>query len=82
MEELQEARSSLPSIIPFVMDVRNEAAIRDTARQVEEALEGTRLDVLINCAGVASCGPLELTTTDEFQVRGPGQAQGKMTGFM
>jgi NAD(P)-dependent dehydrogenase (short-subunit alcohol dehydrogenase family) len=25
------------------------------------------LDVLINCAGVASCAPLELTTTEEFQ---------------
>ena len=25
------------------------------------------LDVLLNCAGVASCSPLELTTTAEFQ---------------
>ena len=28
---------------------------------------GQALDVLINCAGVASCAPLELTTTEEFQ---------------
>ena len=52
---------------PIVFDVRDEAAVRAAVAHVREALGAKRLGGLVNNAGVALPGPLELQPICEFR---------------
>ena len=60
-------QSTPTPIAAYVVDVRDESTIEAAVRQVSEAQGELGLDVLLNCAGVASCSPFELATTAEFK---------------
>ena len=55
------------SVAPLIMDVCDEAAISAAARTVGEHLKGAKLAGLVNNAGIAVSGPLELLDTSELR---------------
>lgn len=52
---------------PLIFDITDEAAVAAAAAQVRAALAGTRLNGLVNNAGVALSGPLALQTPEDFR---------------
>lgn len=54
---------------PLVFDVRDESAVTQAVGLVKDALEGNTLSVLINNAGVAVSGPLQLVDLDQLRMQ-------------
>ncbi|WP_184716894.1 SDR family NAD(P)-dependent oxidoreductase [Caulobacter sp.] len=52
---------------PLLFDVTDEAAVRESARQVEAALGGAALAGLVNNAGIAVAGPLLQLPIEEWR---------------
>ena len=52
---------------PLLMDITDEKAIKDSVSMVSEALNGKTLSGLVNNAGIAVAGPLELLKTEELR---------------
>jgi NAD(P)-dependent dehydrogenase (short-subunit alcohol dehydrogenase family) len=61
LEELQRLGTGIE---PLVLDVTDASSIREAATRVEGLLNGSHVDVLINCAGYALAGPLEALSAD------------------
>lgn len=54
---------------PLIFDVRDESAINQAVGLVRDALKGNTLSVLINNAGVAVSGPLQLVDLEQIRVQ-------------
>ena len=52
---------------PLIFDVTNEQEVRESVLKVDKFLEGNKLDLLINNAGIVVAGPLHGLTSDEFR---------------
>jgi len=53
--------ASLPDIKAYVCDITDEAQIQNTFRQI------TRLDILVNCAGIGLVGSVQETEASDFE---------------
>jgi len=56
-------------LTPIMLDVTDDAAIGRAATEIGEALGGAGLDGLVNNAGMAVPGPLEVLPMDEFRAQ-------------
>ncbi|MFB3070308.1 MAG: SDR family NAD(P)-dependent oxidoreductase, partial [Gemmatimonadales bacterium] len=54
-------------VLPVVMDVTDVSSIARAKRIVDQLLDGTPLVGLVNNAGIAGAGPLELVPLDEVR---------------
>ena len=54
-------------VLPVVMDVTDVSSIARAVRIVDQLLSGTPLVGLVNNAGIAGAGPLELVPLDEVR---------------
>ena len=61
---LAEAQSN---IVPVIIDVAKSDQIQSAVAQIAPALEGRKLDGLINNAGIADLGPLPIQPMDEIK---------------
>lgn len=52
---------------PIIMDVTDESSVMQAYGLVKDQLEGRVLDLLVNNAGIAQSGPLELLTMDQMR---------------
>ncbi|MEE2773421.1 MAG: SDR family oxidoreductase [Pseudomonadota bacterium] len=52
---------------PLIFDIRDTSAIRKASKIVSEKLSGRTLSALVNNAGVANIGPLELLPSSDFR---------------
>ena len=52
---------------PLIFDVTNEQEVKESVLKVGKFLEGRKLDLLINNAGIVVAGPLHGLTSDEFR---------------
>lgn len=57
-----------PNITPIIIDVTKADQIETAARQVSEALDGRKLNGLVNNAGIAIMGPLALQPLDTIRL--------------
>lgn len=58
-----------PGVTPLIFDLRDGEAIGRAAAEVATALDGRRLDGLVNNAGLAHFGPLALQPIDDWQAQ-------------
>ena len=56
-----------PSVTPLILDVTDSFAIAEAAQTVERTLAGEPLLGLVNNAGVAIAGPIEVLSPDDWQ---------------
>ena len=55
------------AIKPILLDVTNPEQIETAVAEIREALDGSKLDGLINNAGIAMMGPLAVQPMDQFK---------------
>lgn len=63
----QAAENSSARLEPVLMDITDEAAVRQAVSEIEQAAGQNALLGLVNNAGVAVAAPLEFIPADEFQ---------------
>ena len=63
---LSQAAGDAPGLIPVLLDVTDAASVEQGCIQVREALAGETLHGLVQNAGVANIGPLEVIPLDFF----------------
>ncbi len=63
--KLGEASSG--KIIPVIMDIVDYESVKQAAVKIEEALNGSGLDALVNNAGISVQGPLEFVPIEMFE---------------
>src|SRR5690242_6142897 len=59
--------SGVPGLIPVILDVTDGKSIADAARLVSDAVGAAGLAGLVNNAGIAVPGPVELLPIDELR---------------
>lgn len=64
-DDFDTLKSKQANIIPIFLDVTNQAHIQSCIEELEN--QGQGIDVLINNAGVACGGPIEITSMDEWR---------------
>ena len=68
IHDAETASKDLPqNFEPLVFDVTKEREVTNSVQKVERFLNGHKLDVLINNAGIAVAGPLQEITAVEFR---------------
>ena len=67
-EDADSLRSEDPRLTPLFVDVTDEASIAAASKTVQ-GTTGSRLDGLVNNAGVVVHGPLEFVTPDELRLQ-------------
>jgi NAD(P)-dependent dehydrogenase (short-subunit alcohol dehydrogenase family) len=68
IEDAERMKSDLGArFLPLIFDVTDELAVLAAAQTVREALQGSRLSVLVNNAGITQAGPLTLQPTEDFR---------------
>ena len=65
-DALSQAAGDAPELIPVLLDVTDAASVEQGCIQVREALAGETLHGLVQNAGVANIGPLEVIPLDFF----------------
>ena len=65
-EALTQAAGQAPGLVPVLLDVTEDASVEQGCAQVREALGGETLHGLVQNAGVANIGPLEVMPVDFF----------------
>lgn len=63
-EPLKQANSN---IVPLLLDVAKPDQVKAAVAAVSKALQGRKLDGLVNNAGIANMGPLALQPMDQFE---------------
>ncbi|MEM1389873.1 MAG: SDR family oxidoreductase [Pseudomonadota bacterium] len=66
-EDADEIRDEARNLIPIILDVTQQADLDRAALAIREALNGRKLDGLVNNAGIASMGPLALQPMADFE---------------
>ncbi|MBK7429284.1 MAG: SDR family oxidoreductase [Saprospiraceae bacterium] len=56
-----------PEFVPLIFDISNDAAVRQAAGLVKDALKGATLTALINNAGIAHSGPIQFFSLDNMR---------------
>lgn len=56
-----------PSFVPLIFDVSDDAAVRQSAGLVRDALKGDTLTALINNAGIAHSGPIQFFSLENMK---------------
>ncbi len=64
--DLDSLRAIAPSVVPVALEVTDPTSIA-AARAIVEARVGTRLDAVVNNAGIVVAGPLEIVDPADFR---------------
>ena len=66
-EDADALKQANPAIEPLMIDVTKPDDVKTAVAKVDAALKGSKLNGLVNNAGIANMGPLALQPADEFK---------------
>jgi NAD(P)-dependent dehydrogenase (short-subunit alcohol dehydrogenase family) len=63
----KQGNTSGGSLTPLILDITNETHVRDALKRLKTDLKDTGLHMLLNNAGIANNGPIELQPINDFK---------------